>query len=306
MVNASTSEYVTTIEGGLVAIDAGASADPCAAVLLEVQNDLTVYAATERQADLEAQELAAKKADAAAVVTLLNQIQPATTAWDTAKPGLMAAVAVLWADLAPCRPTLDAALGDDKDCMQQAYDGYGQQLATLQDDLTAKNAAAADAAQSSAAAAAELAQAQNLLAQRYAQFAAYMGTRRDDLNAATQNFKAAMGTRPCDARQAYILLREAQDIYNDFTAQADKCLPEEMRNLIQEINDLQDKNRKAQTAVQQANDAVTHASSAITVAQANPTEVITELFDQCKSAGVAAPHPHPAAGPAGTPRMAGS
>lgn len=289
MVDASTSEYVIAIKGGLVAIGAGASTDPCAAVLLEVEDDLTAFTETERRADLEAQEQTAKKADAATVVTLLNQIEPANTAWDTAKPGLMAAVAALWADVAPCQPTLDAALGGDKDCMQKAYDGYGKQLATMQDDLKAKTAAAAGAAQSSAEATAALTQAQNLLTQQYARFATYMGTRRDDLNTAIQNFRAAMGTRPCDAKQAYILLRDAADIYDDFTAQAGKCLPGEMLNLIKAIDDLQDKARKAQTAAQQANDAVTKVSGAIARAQTGRAAVVLNLFDQCRSAGAAAP-----------------
>ena len=184
--------------------------DPCAAVLLQVQEDKVDLADVERRADREAQEQAAKKAHAAELLTLLDEIGPAVTAWDAEKDGLTAAVSIIWAELAPCLPTLDASLGDDKDCMQKAYDGYGKRLATLRADWRAKKEAAAASAAASDAAADELTEAQDLLSQRYAQFAAYMGKRRDDLQAAAQNFKDAMGSHPCDAKTAYILLRETR------------------------------------------------------------------------------------------------
>ena len=262
-------------------------ADPCAAVLLQVEEDKVVLADNERKADLEAQEQAAKKAHAADLLALLAEIGPATTAWDAAKGDLTAAAATLWAELSPCLPTLDASLGDDKDCMAKAYDGYAAQLATLRADLQAKTEAAATAAASSDAAAAALTAAQELLSQRYTQFAAYMGTQRDALQAAAQNFKAAMGSHPCDARTAYILLRETQDIFNDFKAQAAKCLPEEMRELIVKIDKLQIEARVAQTAKSQADDEVTQASAAVATAIADKAGVVLQLFVQCKAAGSA-------------------
>lgn len=225
-----------------------APADPCAAALSQVAQDITAFTGQQREADREAQEQAAKKADAATLLTLLGQIDPATTAWDAAKDSLSAAVTTLWAELSPCIPTLDAALGADKDCMQKAYDGYGERLTELNADLKQKQDAAAAASAAADTAAADLATAQTLFSQQYVQFAAYMGTLRDNLQTAGQNFKATMGSHPCDARTAYILLREAQEIFKEFKDQAAKCLPEEMRKLTMKINDLQSSNRTAQTA----------------------------------------------------------
>jgi hypothetical protein len=258
--------------------------DPCAAALRQVERDKAAFTDTERAADREAQEQAAKKAHAAELLGLLDLIDPANTAWDAAKAGLDAAVTTLWAELAPCLPSLDAALGADKDCMKQAYDGYAERLAALRADLQEKQDAAADAADAADAASSTLTEAQDLLNQRYAQFAAYMGTRRDDLQTAAQAFKAAMGSHPCDARTAYILLRETQDIVKDFKDQAVRCLPEVMRDLIMVINDLQLAARAAQTAKLHADDRVQRASAAVDAAVADKAAVVFELFDECRSA----------------------
>jgi hypothetical protein len=267
-----------------VSSKANTPADPCAAVLRQVEADKAELAEEERKADREAQEQAAKKAHAAELVTLLDQIEPANTAWDAAKGDLVAAVHTLWAELAPCLPALDASLGDDKHCMQKAYDGYGERLAELRADLEEKNEIAAAAAAASDAATARLTDAQNLLSQRYAQFATYMGQRRDDLQTAAQAFKTAMGSHPCDARTAYILLRETQDIFTDFRDQAAKCLPEEMRDLIIRINELQLESRAAQKAKLQADDGAKKASDTVDAAVADKTTVIFELFRECKDA----------------------
>ncbi len=276
-----------------------APADPCAAALSQVAQDIAAFSGEQREADLEAQEQAAKKADAAALLNLLDQIDAVTTAWDAAKDNLSAAVTTLWAELSPCIPTLDAALGADKDCMQKAYDGYGERLAELNSDLKQKQDAAAAASAAADSAAADLAAAQTLFSQQYAQFATYMGTLRDRLQAAGQNFKAAMGSHPCDARNAYILLREAQDIFKEFKNQAADCLPEKMRDLIMKINDLQIRNRQAQTAKLAAADDVQQAQNAVNAAADKPT-VVLALFDECTSA---APAPAAAAAP---PRQPGS
>lgn len=261
-----------------------APADPCEAALRQVDRDKEAFADQEREADRVAQEQAARKAHAAELLTLLDLIGPANTAWDSAKDGLRAAVSASWAELAPCVPTLDAALGADKDCMRRAYDGYDERLAELREDLEEKQDAAAAAAAAADAAAATLTDAQNLLSQRYAQFAVYMGQRRDDLQAAGQAFKAAMGTHPCDAKSAYILLRKAQDIFEDFKEQAARCLPEEMRELIIRINDLQFRAREAQTAKLHADDETQRASAAVDAAGSDKATVVLALFHECKSA----------------------
>lgn len=260
-----------------------APADPCEAALRQVDRDKEAFADQEREADRVAQEQAARKAHAAELLTLLDLIGPANTAWDAAKDGLKAAVSTSWAELAPCVPTLDAALGADKDCMRRAYDGYGERLSELRADLEEKQDVAAAAGAAADAAAADLADAQNLLSQRYAQFAVYMGQRRDDLQAAGQAFKAAMGTHPCDAKSAYILLREAQDIFEDFKDQAARCLPEEMRELIITINDLQFRAREAQTAKLHADDEAQRASAAVDAAGSDRATVVLALFHECKS-----------------------
>ncbi len=258
--------------------------DPCAAALRQVERDKADFADTERAADREAQEQAARKAHAADLLTLLDLIDPANMAWDAAKAGLDAAVTTLWAELAPCLPSLDAALGGDKDCMKQAYDGYGDRLAALRADLQEKQDEAAAAAAAADEAASTLADAQNLLNQRYAQFADYMGQRRDDLQTAAQAFKAAMGSHPCDAKTAYILLRETQDIVKDFKDQAGRCLPEVMRELIMAINDLQLEARAAQTAKLHADDRAQRASAAVDAAVADKSAVVFALFHECRSA----------------------
>ncbi len=264
--------------------------DPCAAALRQVERDKAAFADTEREADREAQEQAAKKAHAAELLTLLGLIDPANTAWDAAKAGLEAAVTTQWAELSPCLPGLDAALATDKDCMKQAYDGYAERLAALRADLQEKQDAASAAASTADAAANTLTEAQDLLNQRYAQFADYMATRRDDLQTAAQAFKAAMGSHPCDARTAYILLRETQDIFKDFKDQVDRCLPEVMRELIMAINDLQLEARAAQTAKSHADDRVQRASAAVDAAVADKAAVVFELFHECKSARSASSH----------------
>lgn len=261
-----------------------APADPCAAALSQVDRDKAAFAEQEREADRVAQEQAARKAHAAELLAMLDLIGPANTAWDAAKDGLKAAVSTSWAELAPCVPTLDAALGADKDCMRRAYDGYGERLSELRADLEEKQDAVAAAAAVADAAAAVLAEAQNLLSQRYAQFADYMGKRRDDLQTAGQAFKAAMGSHPCDAKTAYILLREAQDIFEDFKDQAARCLPEEMRELIIRINDLQFRAREAQTAKLHADDEAQRASAAVDAAVSDKATVVFALFHDCKSA----------------------
>ena len=263
--------------------------DPCAAVLDQIKEDKAALEDKERKADLEAQEQAAKKTHAADLLKLLDEIDPANTAWDAAKGDLMAAVTTMWKELAPCLATLDAALGGDKDCMKTAYDGYGEQLATLRAEAQQQGDAAATASAAADTADAELAAAQALLSQQYAQFATYVGQRRDALQAAAQKFKAAMGSQPCDARTAYILLRETHDIFQDVEEQAAKCLPEEMRNLIKEIDELQMKARAAQTAKLQAGAEATKASAAVDQAAADKSGVILELFAKCKQ-----PPPAPA------------
>jgi len=264
-------------------------ADPCAAVLLQVEEDKADLTEEELKANREAQEQAAKKAHAAELLAMLDQIGPATAAWDAAKGDLTAAVKSVWAELASCHSTLDASLGDDKDCMKKAYDGYGERLAALRADLKEKREAAAVAARSSDAAADALAEAQNLLSQRYAQFAVYMGQRRDSLKVATQNFKAAMGSHPCDAKTAYILLRETRDIFEDFEDQAAKCLPEVMREQVMKINELQHEARIAQTAKRHAEDEAKKASDALDAAVSDKASVILKLFARCKETGSATP-----------------
>ena len=271
------------------------AADECAAVLLQVEKDKVELADKERKADREAKEQAAKKAHSAELLAMLDQIDPANTAWDAARDGLTAAVATSWAELAPCLSTLDASLGSDKDCMSKAYDGYGEQLAKLRADLQEKNDEATSAGAKSDAAAAALADAQDLLSKRYGQFASYMGTLRDDLQAAAQNFKTAMGSNPCDAKTAYILLRETRDIYRDFKDQAAKCLPEEMRDLIMRIKQLQAEARTAQTAKLHADDEAKKASDALDAAGTGKADVILELFAECKATGAAPPAAAPAA-----------
>jgi hypothetical protein len=257
--------------------------DPCAAALRQVERDKAAFTDTERAADREAQEQAARKAHAADVLTLLDLIDPANTAWDAVKAGLEAAVTTLWAELAPCLPSLDAALGADKDCMKQAYDGYGERLAALRADLREKQDEASDASAAADQAASTLAAAEDLLNQRYAQFADYMSKRRDDLQTAAEAFKAAMGSHPCDAKTAYILLRETQDIVKDFKDQAGRCLPEVMRDLIMAINDLQLEARAAQTAKLHADDRAQQASAAVDAAVADKAAVIRALFEECRS-----------------------
>lgn len=264
--------------------------DPCAAALRQVERDKAAFTDTERAADREAQEQTARKAHAADVLTLLDLIDPANTAWDAAKAGLDAAVTTLWAELAPCLPSLDAALGDDKDCMEQAYDGYGERVAALRADLQEKQDEASAASAAADEAASTLAAAQDLLNQRYAQFADYMSKRRDVLQTAAQAFKAAMGSHPCDAKTAYILLRETQDIVKDFKDQAGRCLPEVMRELIMAINDLQLEARAAQTAKLHADDRAQQASAAVDAAVADKSAVIRALFEECRSARSASSH----------------
>jgi hypothetical protein len=274
-----------------VANQGDTSPDPCAAVLDQIKEDKAALEDKERKADLEAQEQAAKKAHAADLLGLLEMIDPANTAWDAVKGDLMTAVTALWKDLAPCLVTLDAALGDDKDCMKSAYDGYDERLAALRAEAQQQSDAAGKADAAADTAAAELAAASGLLSQRYAQFAVYMGQRRDALQAAAQKFKAAMGSNPCDARTAYILLRETQDIFQDVKEQAGKCLPEEMRNLVKEIDRLQMKARAAQTVKAQADDEAQKSSAAVDKAMAAKSDVILELFAKCKE-------PPPATAPA--------
>jgi hypothetical protein len=261
-----------------------APADPCAAVLRQVDRDKAEFAEQEREADRVSQEQAARRAHAAELLTMLDLIGPANTAWDAAKEQLTAAVTTAWAELAPCVPTLNAALGDDKECMRRAYDGYGERLAELRADLEEKQDAAAAAAAEAGAATTALTDAQNLLSQQYAQFATYMGTQRDALQNAGQAFKTAMGSHPCDAKNAYILLREAQDIYEDFKEQAARCLPEEMRDLIIRINDLQFTAREAQTAKLHADDQAQRASAAVDAAVSDKPTIVLALFHDCKSA----------------------
>jgi uncharacterized phage infection (PIP) family protein YhgE len=287
-----------------VANQTDAPPDPCAAVLDQIKEDKAVLEDKERKADLESQEQAAKKAHAADLLSLLDQIDPANTAWESAKGGLMAAVTTAWEELAPCLTTLDASLGDDKDCMNTAYDGYGEQLAALRSEARQKSDATAKASAAADSAAAELADAQQLLSQRYAQFAVYMGQRRDALQGAAQKFKAAMGSSPCDAKTAYILLREAQDIFDDTKEHAAKCLPEEMRNLIKKIDELQMKARAAQTAKSHADDEAQKASAAVDQAVADKPGVILALFAKCKEPP---PAPAPAApAPPAAPLGAGA
>ena len=257
--------------------------DPCAAALRQVERDKAAFADTEREADREAQEQAARKQHAADLLTLLGLIDPANTDWDKAKAGLEAAVTTQWAELAPCLPSLDAALGADKNCMKQAYDGYGERLEALRADLQEEQDSAAEAATVADAAANALAEAQDLLNKRYAQFAAYMAQRRDDLQTAAQAFKAAMGSHPCDAKTAYILLRETQDIVKDFKEQAGRCLPEVMRELIIAIDELQLSVRAAQTAKSHADDRTQRASAAVDAAVADKQAVVFALFEECKS-----------------------
>lgn len=259
-------------------------ADPCAAALRQVDRDKAAFAEQEREADRVAQEQAARKAHAADLLNMLDLIGPANTAWDAAKDGLKATVSMSWAELAPCVPTLDAALGADKDCMRRAYDGYGERLSELRADLEEKQDVASAAGAVADAAAATLAEAQALLSQQYAKFADYMGQRRDELLAAGQAFKAAMGTHPCDAKTAYILLREAQDIFEDFRHQAARCLPEEMRELVIRINDLQFTAREAQTAKLHADDAAQRASAAVDAAVSDKATVVLALFHECRAA----------------------
>jgi hypothetical protein len=274
-----------------VANQTSTSQDPCAAVLDQIREDKAALEDKERKADLEAQEQAAKKTHAADLLTLLDEIDPANTAWDAAKGDLTADVTAMWKELAPCLATLDAALGDDKDCMKTAYDGYGEQLAMLRAEALQECDAAGTASAAADKADAELAAAQILLSQRYTQFATYVGQRRDALGAAAQKFKAAMGSNPCDARTAYILLRETQDIFQEVEEQAAKCLPEEMRNLIKKIDNLQMKARAAQTAKSQAADEAQKASAGIDKAVADKSGVILALFAKCKE-------PPPASAPA--------
>jgi len=264
--------------------------DPCAAALRQVERDKAAFTDTERAADREAQEQAARKAHAADVLTLLDLIDPANAAWDAAKAGLDAAVTTLWAELAPCLPSLDAALGADKDCMKQAYDGYGERLSALRADLQEKQDEASAASAVADEAASTLSAAEDLLNQRYAQFADYMSKRRDDLQTAAEAFKAAMGSHPCDAKTAYILLRETQDIVKDFKEQAGRCLPEVMRELIMAINDLQLDARAAQTAKLHADDRAQQASAAVDAAVADKAAVIRALFEECRSARSAPSH----------------
>jgi hypothetical protein len=269
------------------------SPDPCAAVLDQIKGDKAALEDKERKADLEAQEQAAKKAHAADLLALLDQIDPANAAWEAAKGDLLATVTTAWKDLAPCLTTLNAALGADKDCMEQAYDGYGEQLTALRDEAQQKSHAAEEASAAADSAATDLADAQKLLSQRYGQFTAYMGQQRDALQAAAQKFKAAAGSNPCDAKTAYILLRETRDIFDDITEQAAECLPEEMRNLIMEIDELQMKARAAQTAKSQADDEAQKASAAADQAVTDKSDVILGLFARCKE-----PPPAAAAAPA--------
>jgi hypothetical protein len=93
-----------------------------------------------------------------------------------------------------------------------------------------------------------------------------------------------MGTHPCDAKTAYILLREAQDIFEDFKDQAARCLPEVMRDLIIRINELQLRAREAQTAKLHADDEVQRASAAVDSAVSDKPTVVLALFRDCKSA----------------------
>jgi hypothetical protein len=108
-----------------------------------------------------------------------------------------------------------------------------------------------------------------------------------------------MGSHPCDARTAYILLRQAQDIFRDFKDQAAKCLPEVMRDLVMKIDSLQASNRQAQTAKLAADDAVQSAQDAVSAA-ADKATVVMALFAECAKAK-AAPAPAPAGAPAGHP-----
>ena len=91
-----------------------------------------------------------------------------------------------------------------------------------------------------------------------------------------------MGSHPCDAKTAYTLLRETQDIYQDFQDQAAKCLPEEMRNLILKIEGLQVNARDAQTAKLRADGEEQQVSDAVDAALANKASFLMQLFAECK------------------------
>ena len=77
---------------------------------------------------------------------------------------------------------------------------------------------------------------------------------------------------------------EAQDIFEDFKEQAARCLPEEMRELIIRINELQLRSREAQTAKRHADDEVQRASAAADAAASDKATVVLALFHDCKSA----------------------
>ena len=203
----------------------------------------------------------------------------------------MAAVTTMWKELAPCLATLDAALGGDKDCMKTAYDGYGEQLAMLRAEAQRRVTRPQRHPRL---------RIRRVPSWRPLRRCCHSGTLSSPLTwdsdgmpfrTARRSSRPPWASQPCDARTAYILLRETQGIFQDVEEQAAKCLPEEMRNLIKEIDKLQMKARAAQTAKSQADAEATKASAAVDQAAADKSGVILELFAKCKQ-------PPPASAPA--------
>jgi hypothetical protein len=254
----------------------------CAQELARVEQEKERLKNDEESADREQQEAATKKVHLGEQRGLLDTIGPANTAWEAARGVLIEETNKICDDLATCASRTSSTLGNDETCLNQAYDEHSAKRQQGRSDAKRLKHELAVADADLTQAKDDLQAALNRFNNVFAQFAVWMGAKRDQIKARQAAFIAARADEACDPKQAWILLRLAQASCTEFDEKKELCIPKEMRELLEGIKGLQETVRAKETA-KALKAAELAATEALLAAQdSDIVAAILVLFAKCK------------------------
>jgi hypothetical protein len=267
-------------KGGTVATSS--EAVDCAQELARVEQEKERLKNDEESADREQQEAAAKKVHLSDQRGLLDTIGPANTAWEAARGTLIEETKKICDDLATCASRTSSGLGDDASCLNQAYDEHSakRQQARADARRLKHELAAADADLTQAKD--DLQAALDRFNNVFAQFAVWMGAKRDEIKARQAAFIAARADEACDPKQAWVLLQLALASCKEFDEKKELCIPKEMRELLEEIEGLQETVRTKETAKARKATELTATEALLAAQDTDIVAAVLVLFAKCK------------------------
>jgi hypothetical protein len=259
--------------------------DDCAEALKEVDTKQREIKDAQAAAEAAAKEADARKAHAEERGQLLEKVKTAADEWDAARTRLLEDIRTTCDGVHHCEERVKSALGDEEVCAKKAHEEYE---ARVEERTKAEAKAKAELGAAQVALAAAQKTLDDLVAkfnERYGDYAGWVKRRTDEIKALLEKFKAEMAKGDCEPQRAYLLLLDAAAICCDLDEAKEICLPQEMLDLLVEIEKAQDDVAAAEHAAAKGAADADAASKLTKELTDDRVEGMMVLFKLCRKGG---------------------